>query len=309
MKQIFKRTLFIFMSILLAQSYNIQAAAAAAGVAGRTAADAIGAALPLMKTAAKEALNANAPKAVGFFRTCGQKMGAAAMTYFFRPIFVLTKTTVIGTATVLGLYGGGKLLLEKGAVPVAAPALVPVPTPKVAEATQGIYERLINNWNWGANTPKVIAANAGKKVAEKASSSGYPAFAIAGLDYMKSTWPVKKAMEYPTVSKSLLAYAAAGYVYLRVIKRLQLNNHYKKLLTGLHAAQNNRPTDASWTECLTILRNSGRGYPQNPTIDNAVDYMKDLTISNVENYYLDKCFCLPIFVAKASSSDKILWMF
>ncbi len=306
MKRIFKRTLFIFMSILLTQSYNIQAAAAAAGVAGRTATDAIGAALPLMKTAAKEALNANAPAAAGFLRRCSQKLGAATMTYFFRPIIVLTKTTVIGTAAVLGLYGGGKLLLEKGvAIPVPAPA--PVVTPKV-EAPQRSIGNLLNNWNWGTNTPKVIAVDAGKKVAEQAQDWGPWIASITGLNYMKSTRLGKLAIANPKISKVLLAYTAAGYAYIHIVKRLQLNNQYKKFLTGIQAAQNGQVGDQSWLDCQAEL--TTKGFGQAPTILHALNYLKDLKASDINNGWAEwAVFPLHMIWSKGLANDKMLFVF
>ena len=293
MKRISKRILFIFMSILLAQSCHVQASAAAA--VGKIALDAAKAATPIIEEATKAA----APIATGFFRTCGQKMGAAAMTHIVRPAFVLTRGLAVATLGAVGLYGGGKVLLEKGgAVPAPAAA-----APKVAEASQGIFGNLLNGWDWKANTPKAV--DAGKKVAEKAQDWGPWIASITGLNYMKSTRLGKLAIANPKWTKVILAYAAAGYAYIHIVKRIQLNNKYRTFLTGIQAAQNNQTGNQTWVNCQAELR--AAGFPHATPID-AVNYIKDMKASGIDNGWAE-WIVFPAHMAWSKFNDKILWIF
>ena len=263
MKQISKRTLFIFMSMLLAQSCNVQAAAAATSAA----VEGLKAAVPLMK----EALKANTTAAPGFFRTCSQKVGAAAMTHIVRPAFVLTRGLVVTTAGALGLYGGGKLLLEKGIVPLSTPAPAPIPvlTPKV-EAPQGPWGRLFNN-GWGIpDAPKVIAADVTKEAGKKASS-WIPS--IPSIKEILSKVPGASTIaEYPTASKNAAAWLVAGFIYEGYCKQRQLEKLNTMMNKGIQDGNAGTTTyGTTWTECQAILAASG-GYPQQTTV-NARQYI------------------------------------
>jgi hypothetical protein len=282
MKQISKRILFIFMSIMMAQPCPVQASAAAAG--------------PAIKIA---------PAAAGFLARCGQKVGAATMKHVVRPAFVLGRAFAVTTAGAFGLYKGGELLLEKGnAIP--APA-IPLPVPQV-DAAQGFFGNLFNNWNWEINAPKIEAV-AGKKIIEQSGSWGSFFSWLSGLDYMKTTRLGTLARENPTLSKCIFAYAAAGYAYIHLVKRLQLNTIHKKFFAGIDAAQNNRPADQNWVECQTILRNSGRGYGAYPTVQNAFDYINTLRSSDIDNGWIDVVFGPQVVWSRALRNDKMLWVF
>lgn len=277
MKRIFKRTLFIFMSILLTQSCDVQVSAAA-------------------------------PVATGFFRTCGRKVGTSAMTHIFRPAFVLTRGLVVATAGAFGLYTGGELLLEKAALPIAVPAPAAA-APKVTEVIQGFFGELFNNWNLKANAPQVIAPGAGKEVAKKTVCWCSWISSMIRLDYMKNTWLGKLVIAHPKRAKLVLAYTAAGYAYIYIVKRIQLNTIHKKFFIGIDAAQNTRPNDPTWIECQNILRNSGRGYQANPTVQNAFDYINSLSSSDIDNGFVDWAFVAHVLLSRQLRNDKMLWIF
>lgn len=127
-------------------------------------------------------------------------------------------------------------------------------------------------------------------------------------DYVKSTSLYAWIEKNPTLSKIIAGYVVAGYLYVRVIKRIQLNSLYKKFLSGTHAAQNGRFTDPTWVACQDILRNAGRGYKQHPDIHDAVDYMKDLNSSIIKNKWLDRIFLPHVVCANALKNEKIFWV-
>ena len=306
MKQIFKRTLFIFMSILMAQSCHVQASATAAAAAAKVAVDALKATTPLIGEAAK----ASVPVAASLLRRCCQKVGTAAVTHIIKPAYILGRTTAVATAASATGYCGYLYAEKHGKIPTFAPSNTPTPTtPKLTPSTppassgSGFSDGL----KWWA--PKIIDTEAGKKITEKAQDWGPWISSIVGLDYMKSTSLGKLAIAHPKISKGILAYTAAGYAYIHIVKRIQLNAIHKKFFAGIDAIQNNRPTDPTWIECQTILRTSGRGYPAQPTAQNALDYMKDLKASDIDNEWLDRAFGAHVLYSKVLANDKILWVF
>jgi|GEM_PF-4549224 len=114
MKQISKRTFFIFVSILFTQSCNVQAVTIMAANAIKTA-------------LTKITVQASAPVAPGLFRTCSQKIGAAAVKHLIKRPYMAGKTLIVRVVGGLSLYGGGQLLIENEILKPIDPAQVTPP--------------------------------------------------------------------------------------------------------------------------------------------------------------------------------------
>jgi hypothetical protein len=115
MKQISKRTFFIFVSILFTQSCNVQAVTIMAANSIRTALSTIN-------------VHASSSRvAPGLFRTYSQKIGAAAVNHLIKRPYMAGKTLVMRVVGGLALYGGGQLLIEKEILKPIDPAQVTPP--------------------------------------------------------------------------------------------------------------------------------------------------------------------------------------
>lgn len=283
MKQIFKNLLLIFIG--LCGSYNGPVQGSAAAAVG-----AVKAATPIIEEAAKVAPS--------FFALCGQKIGAAAMKHVVRPAFILGRTITVTSLTALGVYGGGKVILEhNGYVPARAP--VPhVPAQPAAKEGAGLFGGVFNHW-----VPNPPAA-------PKKSSWEWPGLNdLPGINSLKNSNIGKWMTQNLTPSKVVLGYCAAGYAYIHILKRLQLTTLHRKFFSGINAAQNGRATDPTWVECQTILTNSGRGYGAAPTVQNAFDYINNLSASDIDNGWVDWIFGPHVLWSKALRNDKMLWLF
>ncbi len=291
MKRISKRILFIFMSMLLAQNCHLQASTTVAVAAGKAAVDALKATAPLIEEAAKAA----APVATGFFKKCGQKVGAATMKHVIRPAFVLGRAIALTTGTGLGLYKGGELLVEKiDLSEINSPQLHLPPV-----NTQGLFDGLFRNWPNGS-TPDV-----GTEVVKKADSWGSWLSRNTGLDYgidcikstpgyLKNSSLGKLATEHPTLSTMAAAWLVAGFVYEGYYKQRQLERLNTLMNKGIWDGSKQTTTHGtSWAECQAILTATGQ-YP-NTTPDNArvyIDRINNGDLSIKQNTWVAALFCL-----------------
>ena len=252
MKRILKKTLFIFMSILLAQNYHAQAYG---GPAAKIAAETV-------KIAA-EAVKAT-PAAVGFIGRCSQTIKEATINYVIKPTWRITKAATLAAAGYgYSQYENGKIVFKDGVLKI------PTATPP-AEPTQGLWGNIFN-WNWRTNTPRVGVGDAGKKIIEE--ERFFPRLSTMWnvavdwttnnfiADYLVKSSPGKWVAANPDKSKVIAAWFVAGFIYEDYYKQRQLEKLNTMMNKGIQDGTAGTTTyGTTWQDCQAILAASG-AYP------------------------------------------------
>jgi hypothetical protein len=298
MKQITNKILFMSISLFVLSSAPAQGAAYGAAAALKSVMQGAKTAAPLVGETAPVIGNAIKTTTPSLLKMCGQKMGEVAMKHVIRPAYVLGRAITVTTLGALGVYGGGKVIMEQnGYIPAPVPA-APVPAPAVKG--QGLFGGVFKYWG----APAGAAAPAAAKTAE-----GWWAWIPGGTTYIQPgiNYILKKAAAYPTGSKIALGYFAAGYAYIHIVKRLQLTTVHRKFLAGIQAAQNGQTGSQTWIDCQNTLQANGFG--ANATMVHAVNYLKDLKASDIDNGWLDWAFFPHVLLSRQLRNDKILWLF